>query len=112
MSLLIRAMTLSFFAESLEVEKEKARSWNEVSYGVSQHPECSLICHAYASLGDRKTMNYYDISDGSHRDNRILNVIYSFLEKLGYEMNDEERELREGTSDLFAPIEIEEEEDE
>lgn len=101
-----------FFAEACEVEKEKARIWNEVSYGVSQHPECSLICHAYASLGDRKTMNYYDISDGSHKDNRILNVIYAFLEKLGYEMNDEERELREGTSDLFAPIEMGEDEDE
>ena len=99
------------FAEACEVEKEKSRKWNEVSYAVSSHPEYALICHAYASLGDRKNMNYYDIVDGSHRDNRILNVIYSFLEKLGYEMNDEERALREGTSDMFAPIEMEEEED-
>ena len=38
---------------------------------------------------------------GMYRENEALNMIYEFLESLGYEMSDEERELIEGTSELY-----------
>ena len=34
-------------------------------------------------------------------NNSTLNIIYAFLEKIGYEMSDEERELLNGESDLY-----------
>lgn len=42
---------------------------------------------------------------GIYRENEALNMIYEFLESLGYEMSDEERELIEGTSELYKSAE-------
>lgn len=39
---------------------------------------------------------------GNYIENESLNLIYEFLEALGYEMSDEERELLDGTSELYA----------
>lgn len=40
---------------------------------------------------------------GFDDDCKQLDWIYDFLEKLGYEMSDEEKALRDGTSELFDP---------
>ena len=42
---------------------------------------------------------------GMYRENEALNMIYEFLESLGYEMSDEERELIEGESELYKSAE-------
>ena len=48
---------------------------------------------------------YYDRGYGENvpkwSDNDKLNMIYDYLEKLGYEMSDEEKELQDGTHELF-----------
>jgi ParB family chromosome partitioning protein len=44
---------------------------------------------------------------GMYRENEVLNMIYEFLESLGYEMSDEERELIEGKSELYKSAEAE-----
>lgn len=44
---------------------------------------------------------------GMYRENEALNMIYEFLEQLGYEMSDEERELIEGESELYKSAEAE-----
>lgn len=50
-------------------------------------------------LTDRK-LDCYDWK-GYYEENEDLNMIYEFLESLGYEMSDEERELLDGTSELY-----------
>ena len=44
-------------------------------------------------------------------ENKRLNYIYSFLEKLGYEVSDEERSMMSGTHDLFGGEEEDEDEE-
>lgn len=39
--------------------------------------------------------------EGVYEENDVLNMIYEFLESLGYLMSDEERELLDGTSELY-----------
>ena len=45
----------------------------------------------------------YDCFDyyGKYQECEPLNLIYEFLESIGYEMSDEERELIEGTCKLY-----------
>ena len=38
---------------------------------------------------------------GRYEENENLNLIYEFLESIGYEMSDEERELLDGSSELY-----------
>ena len=39
--------------------------------------------------------------EGVYEENDVLNMIYEFFESLGYQMSDEERELLDGTSELY-----------
>lgn len=71
-------------------------------------PEYALLAHAYATWNDSGTDNYYDYQC-MHCNNINLDTLYNFLEELGYEMSDEEIALRDGTSDLFAEPESEDE---
>ncbi len=68
---------------------------------AKQSPFKALLLHVYARLGDSRNIGYSEYS-GRHQDNLKLNLIYCFLELLGYEMSDEERELKDGTSSLFC----------
>lgn len=49
------------------------------------------------------TDSEYDTYDwyGRYRERECLNMVYDFLESLGYLMSDEERELLDGTSELY-----------
>ena len=49
---------------------------------------------------DSENEDCYDYY-GAYEENEILNKIYEFLESIGYEMSDEERELLDGTSELY-----------
>lgn len=51
-------------------------------------------------LTDDRGLDCYDWQ-GYYEENEDLNMIYEFLESLGYEMSDEERELLDGTSELY-----------
>jgi ParB family chromosome partitioning protein len=55
-------------------------------------------------LTDGEGLDCYDWQ-GLYGESEALNMIYEFLESLGYEMSDEERELIEGTSELYTSAE-------
>ena len=60
-----------------------------------------LLKFAYAISEDSAQNGYYDGWYAKHSDNHRLDMIYDFLCKLGYEMSDEEKALRDGTHELF-----------
>ena len=79
-----------------------------VRYETEVAPEYALLCYAYALWNDSAQSSYYDYQY-MHRENTELNALYVLLEKLGYQMSDEEIALREGTSELFVKPDAEEE---
>lgn len=58
---------------------------------------CSYIAHDWDSALHSWTIN--------HVESERLDRIYQFLESLGYEMSDEEKQLQNGTHPLFAKSE-------
>lgn len=68
----------------------------------SSNPRRSLLATAL-SLIDRQNLSYVD--KYTIKDNRListsLNKIYMLLTKLGYQMSDEEKQLRDGTHEIF-----------
>ena len=57
-------------------------------------------------LTDGEGLDCYDWR-GMYHENEALNMIYEFLESIGYGMSDEERELIEGTSELYKSADTE-----
>lgn len=68
--------------------------------GLRKQPERYLLIVAFINL-DSAGEGYYDWH-GRYRENEDLDRVYDLLEKLGYEISDEERQLRDGTHELFA----------
>lgn len=67
-----------------------------------QEPERTFACMVYSAL-EGEWFRYYDFTTLQHRESEILNAVYDFLEKLGYEISDEELSLKNGTHILFTP---------
>ena len=93
------------FFEVLNVEVSEDED-EELNFGmiadrVAVSPERHLLVAIYLAT-DSGRENYYDWN-GQYADNETLNNTYSLLERLGYEISDEERALRDGTHELFEP---------
>lgn len=75
---------------------------------VQKSPEKVLLRMIYERLGDSKSEGYFRSYWNSyimkHEENEKLDRIYALLEKLGYEMSDDEKALQNGTHELFNPI--------
>lgn len=69
---------------------------------IAAEPEKSLLNVTWLML-DSEYENYYDWNE-QYRCNKQLDLIYEFLEKLGYEISEEELALKNGTHELFAPV--------
>ncbi|MEG3071058.1 MAG: hypothetical protein RQM92_09790 [Candidatus Syntrophopropionicum ammoniitolerans] len=69
-------------------------------------PERVVFAVAYSELEDRKHEGYYHITqeDGYpvYKKNNKLDLLYEILQKLGYQMSDDEIALRDGTHELFG----------
>jgi ParB family chromosome partitioning protein len=91
------------FARALNIEigedDEAEYNYDTIAEHVVSQPERHLLVAAYLAL-DSASENYYDYNN-QYRDNKTLNTVYDFLEKLGYETSEEERSLRNGTHKLF-----------
>lgn len=66
-----------------------------------EEPERTFACMVYSAL-ECEELRYYNLNL-QHIENDSLNAVYDFLEKLGYEISDEELSLKNGTHILFAP---------
>ena len=87
-------------------DKEKVIA--EAAFRAEKTPNLMALWVAYGMLNDCYDddgyigRNYQGKPERSYEDDcEQLDRIYDFLEKLGYEMSDEEKALRDGTSELF-----------
>lgn len=80
---------------------DKAAKKQLFSDHIADEPEFMLLISVYLKL-DRKHECYFDWN-GQYRNNEALNRTYEFLEKLGYEISEEELALKNGTHGLFLP---------
>lgn len=75
-----------------------------VSFGTQ--PEYSLLATVYATT-DKTSLSYWetrwtpDVPVIAHVDNTRLTRLYDFLQTIGYEMSDEEKQMQDGTHPLF-----------
>lgn len=63
-------------------------------------PEQALVFMVYSVL-ESENGRYYD-RELCHTDNKKLNNVYEFLMKLGYQLSDEEKSLKDGTHELLT----------
>ena len=94
------------FTEYLGIEvDDEVEEWdfNVVAEQVAAQPERHMLVATYLSL-DSENEHYYDWNN-RYKENEVLDIVYDFLEKLGYEMSDEEKSMRDGTNELFEDSE-------
>ena len=82
-------------------EENSFVDYADVEAAVKKEPEKILLHIVYEATGDSNNETYYDWFTGKYTPNTELSAIYDFLIKLGYEMSDEEKQLRDGTHPLF-----------
>ncbi len=72
----------------------------------AETPEYTLLVSAYCGSGDNSGLKYYAARSWenkiTHCANVDLDAIYDGLISLGYEMSDEEQQLRDGSHELFS----------
>lgn len=73
---------------------------------MNDEPSRATAVIVWCNLGDGNGLKYYDPSYYTHKPTYQKNVrldrIYDFLCNIGYEMSDEEIQLRDGTHPLFS----------
>ena len=94
-----------YMGEIFKTKEEAAQKMAE--YYAWIHPHKSLLWNACAFFGDDDWRKYHD-TNAEYTPNRALDEFYEFLEKLGYTMSREEREMMNGTHERFIKDEDEE----
>lgn len=83
-------------------DNEKKGLFQKLAHGDGKLPtEKALLIMAYCNFHDSEREKYNGFN-GDHCENKKLDTLYEFLEKLGYELSDTERELKDGTHALYA----------
>lgn len=96
---MIRLLNLDW---QYDEEENSFVEFADVEEAVKKEPEKLFLQIVYESTCDSDRENYYDWCSVKHETNAELSALYDFLIKLGYEMSDEEKQLRDGTHPLFA----------
>lgn len=84
-------------------ESIRKAEYSEIAEIITDKPYETFLRHTYALSGDNARWSYVD-SYGDYDSNKRLDVVYDFCIKLGYQMSDEEKQLRDGTHELFKEI--------
>lgn len=87
----------------IEINDEDDWGFPKIRDFVAEQPERNLLITTYLMM-DSANEAYYDWNN-QYEQNEMLDAVYDFLEKLGYEASEEENALRDGTHDLFMPAE-------
>ena len=80
--------------------EERAHGFSYVEDIVKANPYQSLLRHAYVAMGDGENIGYHNWC-GDHIQNDRLDKIYDVLERLGYEMAEEESQYKDGSHRLY-----------
>ena len=89
------------FRELLDIKKGSEMSIDLISEFIKADPERLLLIAAYCNSGDSPRNNYHDWCM-AYKKNEDLDRLYDILERIGYEMSDEEKAYQNGTHKLFA----------
>lgn len=65
------------------------------------NPDKAMLKVAYCLSGDSE-FEYIQTWSGSHTESEETDKLYECLERLGYQMSDEEKKLQDGTHELFV----------
>lgn len=88
--------------EDVNEEEYTSLIYSEICETVKKSPEkCmwKIIC-IYAN--DSEKNNYYSWYNAEHRENVILSAFYDLIIKMGYQISDEEKQLKDGTHPIFT----------
>jgi len=92
---------------SVTLDKKKRLVSDELNARCQDSHERALLYAVYS--GDSTDSRYYNW-ERKYTPAKFLDMRYDFLCKLGYEMSDEEKALRDGTHELFVREDAESEE--
>lgn len=87
---------------------KKAAAAKMYEYHAYTHPHKTLFWNACGVFADNEYRRYHD-TNAEYTPNRALDEFYEFLEKLGYCVSREEREMMNGTHERFIKDEDDEE---
>ncbi|SHF14991.1 chromosome partitioning protein, ParB family [Tissierella praeacuta DSM 18095] len=73
--------------------------WKDIANHIWKQPELNLLLIVHDTI-DYRNSTYFDYFC-RHTPNNDLDYIYDFLQKLGYKMSEEEKQLQDGTHELF-----------
>lgn len=83
----------------LEIDPDVESNFDKVVDDIKGKPERYLFLSTYILL-DSPDDNYYDWY-GEYTGNKELDLTYEFLKEFGYELSDEEKQMCDGTHDLY-----------
>lgn len=97
-------LNIENFTDILEIEIKEDRAGEEwgfedIAEKVAAQPELCLLVATYLIVDDER-QDYFNYNN-KHEENEWLDLCYEFLEKLGYQMSEKERQLQDGTHELF-----------
>lgn len=90
---------------SEEDEEDMSAIFSEIYETVKKSPEKYLWKMVCLSAEDSDRQNYYTYWGANHCDNLPLTAFYDLLVKMGYQMSDDEKQLRDGTHPIFTKAE-------
>lgn len=73
--------------------------WKDIASNIWKQPELNLLLVVHDTI-DSGYSRYFNW-ECKHMHNEDLDYIYDFLKKLGYKMSEEEKQLQDGTHELF-----------
>lgn len=93
-------------------EEDKELTYDMILAAVASAPEKALWRMAYYEMDDDAGVNYITNWNLQHCENDCLDRLYALLVKMGYQMSDEEKALKDGTHRLFTDVGPEDSEEE
>ncbi len=97
--------SLKLVDELCGTEIEAGGSYEEISDAADtyfdEHSDKAMLVTAYLISGDDTYEQYVISWSGQWRENEMLDKLYESLERLGYQMSDDEKKLQDGTHELF-----------
>ena len=76
--------------------------YGEICEAVKKSPEKYLWKIAYLCADDSENNSFYRRYDAEYCQNKTLTAFYDLLIKMGYQISDEEKQLRDGTHPIFT----------
>lgn len=92
-----------FINLDLDFDREDNVVFEDISKLVKEEPAKNFLIAVYLGY-DANRYSYFDWRN-KYNESKILNKCYDLLEKLGYQMSDEELAMKNGTHDLFMEVE-------